>query len=384
METRKKVVWLPGWFPNNVDALSGDFIERHARAVSQYADVAVIFAARNAALKNNYEITIEQHENLIIYRGYYKGVQGLLSPFISAFQFYFLLLKLYKKAALQQGLFRYVHVCVALKQSIFALWLCVFKNKKLIISEHNSWFITGDDAYSKKNILFKWLIKKTFAKSAAVHAVSAVLGNALVSKKLVTAPPVVIPNVVDTNFFYRAEKKYGDDECHFVTVTGDVYIKNTDAVLRCFANLQQLTNRKVVLHVIGPNDAALKQMAVELKIEADVIFYGAVSNSKVAAIMQQCNALIFYSRFETFGCVMAEALCCGLPVIAANLPVLHENLTAGKNAIFADTEDEASLTQALVLYMNTEKQFDNKAIAIAATNKYNYASVGKQIETLYK
>lgn len=384
METRKKVVWLPGWFPSSVDSLSGDFIERHAQAVSQYADVTVVFVARDVACKKKYQTVIEQHKNLFIYRGYYKGVKGLLSPLVSAFQFYFLLNKLYKMAALQHGPFKHVHVCVALKQSFFALLLCIFRKKEIIISEHNSWFIAGDDSFAHKPFFFKWLIKKIFAKSAAIHAVSAFLGNALVGKKLVTSSPVVIPNVVNTDFFYRIEKSNTDDVCHFATVTGDVYIKNTDAVLRCFSRLRQQAGRKAVLHVIGPNDEVLKQQATQLQIESSVIFYGASSNKKVAAVMQECNALIFFSRFETFGCVVAEALCCGLPVIAANLPVLHENLVAGENAIFVDSGDEAALTQAMAVFMVNEGQFNRDAIAAAAAKKYNYAEVGKQIEGLYQ
>lgn len=384
METRKKVVWLPGWFPSNVDALSGDFIERHAQAVSLYADVTVIFVTRDVAGKERYQTAVEQHENFFIYRGYYKGVKGLLSPLVSAFQYYFLMNKLYKMAALQHGPFKHVHVCVALKQSFFALWLSIFRKKEIIISEHNSWFIAGDDSFTYKPFFFKWLIKKTFTKSAAVHVVSAFLGNALVGKKLVTSSPAVIPNVVNTEFFYRTGKSNNDDSCHFVTVTGDVYIKNTDAVLRSFARLQQKESRKAVLHVIGPNDEALKQLAIQLQIESSVIFYGAVSNKKVAAVMQECNALIFFSRFETFGCVVAEALCCGLPVIAANLPVLHENLIAGENAIFVDNEDEAALTQAMALFMINEGQFDKNGITAAAAKKYNYAEVGRQIAGLYQ
>lgn len=384
MESRKKVVWLPGWFPSNVDTLSGDFIERHALAVSRYADVTVIFVSRNIASGKKYETAVEQHENLFIYRGYYKGAKGFLSPLVSAFQFYFLMHKLYKMAALQQGPFRHVHVCVALKQSIFALWLCFFRKKEITISEHNSWFIPGDDSFTRKNVLFKWLIKKTFAKSAAVHTVSAVLGNALVSKKMVIASPVVIPNVVDTDFFYKIEDSKTDDRCHFVTVTGDVYIKNTDTVLRCFAHLLQHSGRKALLHIIGPNNEKLIEMATQLQVDDRVIFYGAVSNKRVASIMQKCNALIFFSRFETFGCVMAEALCCGLPVIAANLPVLHENLTAGENAIFVDSEDEVALTKALTEFMINESQFNRNEIAAAAFKKYNYAEVGKQIADLYR
>src|SRR5262245_8083014 len=43
-----KILWLASWFPNDNDPLVGDFIKRHAEAVSLYQPVHVIHVERIA------------------------------------------------------------------------------------------------------------------------------------------------------------------------------------------------------------------------------------------------------------------------------------------------------------------------------------------------
>ena len=50
MKNRLKLLWLPGWFPSIQDPLAGDFVERHAKAVSEFADVTIMFVAKDFSL----------------------------------------------------------------------------------------------------------------------------------------------------------------------------------------------------------------------------------------------------------------------------------------------------------------------------------------------
>jgi hypothetical protein len=42
-----KLLWLASWYPNTLAPLSGDFLKRHAEAVSIYEDVHVIYVMRD-------------------------------------------------------------------------------------------------------------------------------------------------------------------------------------------------------------------------------------------------------------------------------------------------------------------------------------------------
>ena len=52
-----KVLWLASWYPNQLDKFTGDFIQRHARAVSQYCKVHVIFVKKDESLLPNKTVT---------------------------------------------------------------------------------------------------------------------------------------------------------------------------------------------------------------------------------------------------------------------------------------------------------------------------------------
>jgi len=44
--TKLKVLFLPSWYPNETSPQNGDFIQRHAQAVSELCDVTVLFLKR--------------------------------------------------------------------------------------------------------------------------------------------------------------------------------------------------------------------------------------------------------------------------------------------------------------------------------------------------
>ena len=100
--------------------------------------------------------------------------------------------------------------------------------------------------------------------------------------------------------------------------------------------------------------------------------------------MQQCDALILYSRFETFGCVLIEANACGIPVVVSDLEVFHEIVEEGINGIFAAGDKSAVLAEKLKQFVLQRTNFDKSLIAKAAAEKYNYKKVGRQFFDLYK
>lgn len=380
---RKKVVWLPGWYPSAVNVQNGDFIQRHALAASKFADIAVVFAEKDFSLKEGQKIEVIRDKGLVCFIGYYSAKKGIFNTFFSVIKYYVLLFKLYNLSIKEFEKFDFVHVVVPLKQSLLALKLNYFKNAKIIVSEHNSCFLDKDNSFESENYFLKWMIKKVFSVAGKVHVVSNVLGKALLLRKIISIPPLVIPNVVNTNAFRGSADYKSINEINFVTVIGDTFIKNSDGVLRAWSKALATAHHTVKLHVIGPNAEALDLLAAELKIKDTVQFYGMISNEEVADVMKRADSAILFSRYETFGCVMAEALCCGLTVIASDLPVFKEQLADMVNAIFVRQENEQELAAAIVFFINNRTVFDREMISHKAALKFNNAVVGKQIADLY-
>lgn len=95
--------------------------------------------------------------------------------------------------------------------------------------------------------------------------------------------------------------------------------------------------RELPLVLVGP----VRQWAREL---TGVILTGFVPDDDLAAIYSGARALVFPSDDEGFGLPTVEALACGTPVVACDVPALHEVL--GERATFVAVDDLAGLLAA--------------------------------------
>ena len=97
------------------------------------------------------------------------------------------------------------------------------------------------------------------------------------------------------------------------------------------------TSRHMPLVLVGH----AQQWAHELP---DVTLTGHVSDDELAAIYSGAHALVFPSDDEGFGLPTVEALACGLPVVACDVPALREVLA--DRATFVERRDMRGLMDA--------------------------------------
>lgn len=81
----------------------------------------------------------------------------------------------------------------------------------------------------------------------------------------------------------------------------------------------------------GPLARQLSQTSPALHV------LGELDHLNVHELLSRCDAFIFPSRYESFGIAPLEALAVGIPVIASDLPALHEALNA--SAVFVPAQD---------------------------------------------
>lgn len=380
-----KILWLPGWYPSRIDSLAGDFIERHAQAVSKFHNIVVLFVVRDISMAAGSSIIeVEMAQNKSTYIAYYNSTNklGFLNKIVSIFKYYLLLFKLYRQALKRFVFFDIVHVHVSLRQGLLAQWIFFTKKIKYVITEHNGWFMPIGSSRYPKSILEKYIIKRNFKHAAAIHVVSDALGKELKKRFSFILDYCVIPNVVNTDIFNYDERNCKKTSSFFA-INGNLYNKNTDGIIRAFASVLK-AGVPAMLHVAGPQSKLLFNLVNELDIAKNVVFYGYITNKQVAEIMKKVDAFIFFSRHETFGCVITEANCCGIPVIASDIAVLKENLREGENALFVRSEDEKSLTDIMLNFISKPNVFHYPKIASTAFNLYNYVTVGNKFHILYK
>lgn len=372
---RKNILWLCSWYPNSTSPFDGDFIQRHARAAALFNNIHVIHLAA-ASDGQPAETRIVQREGLTEQVLYYHKRQGLAG--------HYQWLSLYKQAIreymIKQGKPALVHVQVPLKAGIPALWLLRRYRIPYVVTEH--WGIyntTVSDNLANRGWLFRWFTRRIFRKASAFVSVSRYLGDA-VNRMVLPKPYTVIPNVVDMDLFQYREKKAG--LFRFIHVSNMVPLKNAEGILRSFAALLA-AGGKAELLMVGDREPGIREYAVSLGLPSSAVrFCGEVPYAQVAEEMKNADALVLFSQIENSPCVIGEALCCGIPVIASAVGGVPE-LVDPDNSILVPAGDETGLTAALQQMMEDYQRFDRPGIAARAALRFSYKAAGGQLDDLY-
>jgi glycosyltransferase involved in cell wall biosynthesis len=155
---------------------------------------------------------------------------------------------------------------------------------------------------------------------------------------------LVIPNGFDPKRFRPIPHE--NEVPQLVTLCRLVPAKGLDVLLRACARLKE-RGLKFVLHVIGdgPMREPLEQMAVELNIYEEIIFYGYVLHPE--EFMPFFDIFVLPSRAEAFGNVFAEAALCCLVPIGTNIGGIAEQIEHGRNGLLVPVDDAEALADNL-------------------------------------
>ena len=379
---KRKVLWLASWYPNKLEPLTGDFIERHAKAASLLNDITVIHVLNDHTGLTSGNKTIVKHH----YPGYpslhaitcYYTSTGRLFSFIKYFRFQRQLIKEYIR---EHGKPNLVHVHISFKAGVGALYAKWRYGIKYIVSEH--WTIFCPEAkpsFADQPQIARKLISKIFRGSLNNSAVSNYLSQSL-TQKIGISNPVRIPNVLDTSLFYPSGEKH--ELFTFLHISVLNYQKSPEEILEAVRLLKIKTNRPFTLIIYGPHIATIAEMIENKGIGQHIQYRQEVMQDVLSAEVRKCHSLLLYSRYETFGCVVIEALASGLPVIVSDIPVMHELVQENVNGIFARIDDSEHLALKMLWMMENYERFDPKKIANESKEKYDFNAVAMLFDNLY-
>jgi glycosyltransferase involved in cell wall biosynthesis len=121
----------------------------------------------------------------------------------------------------------------------------------------------------------------------------------------------------------------------------------------------------------GPSDEALR------KAIPDGIFLGWVDHAKLPEIYSAADMLLLPSKFDTFGCVVLEALSCSLPVAAYKTKGPKDIIEQGKSGFLVKTRTE--MADAVTGFLeNSGSINDFKIQAVERAKAYSADVILKQ------
>lgn len=387
-EKRRKILFIPKWYPDRKQDQNGNFIQQHAYAASKYSDIIVLFANYDDfSGPNLIQFDFKKDSGIPTFYLYYKkhitGIAFIDKP-LKLILYFACLMRGYRIAERLFGRPDLLHVHVLLRTGLFAWFKCLTDSLPYIITEHWTLYLPQN---SHK---ISWLRKKLSAwaikNAAAMNTVSENLKEAMLQLGFRNKHFVVIPNVVDTATFLLPEATVSNPKVRFLHVAVfNEAAKNLSGLLRTIHELSK-TRSDFELRIVGfgPAEIQLKNQASELGLLNKYVFFeGKLETPEVAQIMQQSNVFVLFSNFENLPCVLIEALASGLPVISTNVGGIPEMIKP-EHGILIEPKDEKALLKALQFMLDNHRSFNKTKLRQYAEEKFSYEAVGRQFAALYE
>ncbi len=386
-DRRTKVLFLPKWYPNRNDSMLGLFVQRHAIAISQYADVSVLFVISEENADQLYNVASNVNEGLteiIIYVRKYQSRFELLNTIVNGYRYLTAHIAGWKILEQTDNKPDINHVHILTRAGVMALFFKLRYNVPFVITEHWSRYLAHhQDGYSGG--LRKKLTEKVLRSAAGITTVSTSLKEGMEAMGLHHSNWKIIPNVIDTKMFQRSEVAPKNKLFRFSHISCfEEKSKNMSGILRAAKKLkEQGRSFELIMIGDGPDWEQTKQYAAELDLADIIHFTGVLENQDLVDEMSQCQCSVLFSHYETFAIVIPENLSLGIPVIATDVGGIPEVLPQEFGKLIPP-KGENVLFEAMVFMMDHYQEYEAAAMRNYVEDNYSYEQVGKQFFDLYK
>jgi glycosyltransferase involved in cell wall biosynthesis len=360
---------MSSWYPSRIDPHVGNFVQRFAELLVNDYTVSVIHTVADKNCS-----TIEVSDQLI------AGVRTVIVYFpenkwkIGRW--------LQRRKALARG-FRYVEDVdlifghVLLPQGLQFIGAKNYYNCPLVVLEHGSYF--RKEKRKTFNRIQRTILKRTSRNIQQLLAVSPVLSEDM-KAVFPTTNIGIVSNFIAPSLFVPREQKTVSYNKFIHISTLDEQTKNPGVLFEGFYNALQI-NPTLQLTVISDQTTVLWENWVKTRgIAANIRFLGPCSWEEIAQEMQQHDALIATSNYESFGIVFAEAWAVGLPVLSTSVGIAS-SLPAYLGRNFPKNDSDA-LCQLIMSFAAGDLAFDQQEISLHAT-QYHAQTVLKQLQSIF-
>jgi glycosyltransferase involved in cell wall biosynthesis len=183
------------------------------------------------------------------------------------------------------------------------------------------------------------------------------------------------------------ERRVANSQADLLTVARLTAQKSLDTLIDAMALLSD-RHAAARLTIIGdgPARAALEEQTRHLSLQERVKFLGLVPQRDLPPHYAQCAVFVLPSVREGMGLVLAEALLCGAPVIAANSGGVTDIVKDGETGLLVPERDPHALAAAIERILSDPALAARLAANGAARvrQRYTRAPVAQQFEEIYK
>ena len=194
---------------------------------------------------------------------------------------------------------------------------------------------------------------------------------------------VVIPNGIDLNTFTKAVEQHDGNQIILGMQSRLIPIKDHLTLLSAVALLKE---KEINVHLIIAGDGGFKETLIqhtrELNISDKVTFTGMLEEKALVSFLQQLDIYIHASLGETMSTAIMQAMACGKPVIASDVPGINNMIENNITGILVPVLKAEEMANAVLQLINNPVQAQT-----LAGNAFNFATEnysGKKMLDNYK
>lgn len=370
---RKNILFISSWFPNKIEPTNGNFVQRHAEAVSLVHNVEILHTIGDFDQDEKYlfdDRLINGIRTLIVY---YKNSKNPVKNF-------FRRMKAYNKGFSKLQKPDLVHANILHNNMLFAVYLKKKYKIPFVVTEH--W-----TALRKINAEITSKIIKQTAVIIGNQAefILPVSNDLLLGLKDlgIKSKMMVVPNVVNTQLFIPQRK--ADTEFTFIHVSNLIPRKNPEKILDVALNL--LDKGFVFRFQLGGdgNDEILNKLRNKVensKFSDKITVFGIQTLNEIADRMGSSNCFILFSEDENQPCVIAESFASEIKVISTNVGGIGE-FFPDNAGILLKKVDEAELYSAMVKMLKHDRNDDLSFLSQYAKDTFSQEMIAMKFSAIY-
>lgn len=390
---KKNLLIIPSWYPTKENPALGSFFKEQAKLMSENFNVCVLVGEANIIGRKKYLTGIFN-------RSKSKVVENTVKPNFKEIYFEYLdIVFISSKKRLQKTIVSYssiindlvkkdwipdvIHAQSVLNAGCIALEIAKEKNLPLLTTEHIP-IILKNFNYDKQ-FVFLNTIKKTEHFSVVSNFAKRVVLENFADKKI-----HVVGNLVDDVLFSPSKNKSDSDIFKIGYVGGLFYRKDSftfvDSVA-LFIKENDIKNIKINLILAGiKGDYTIEKLNSYIKEKQieDYCFVSVDENREnIAKIYSKMDLVVSTSISETFGLVVAEALMCGVPVIATDNGGVRDIIEHNINGIIVNLKDSKAIAENILKIYNKEIVFEPEKLRESVKSKFGRKAFLKKMTTIY-
>jgi len=369
--TKHKILFISSWFPNKLEPTNGNFVQRHAEAVSLKHDVEILHTIGDFNQDKIYlidEKIINEIRTVIVY---YKNSKNPLLNFARR-------MNAYKKGFSKMQFPDLVHCNVLHNNMLFAVYLKKKFKIPYVVTEH--WTALRKINENKTSTIIKRTAAFIGNQAEFVLPVSKDLLLGL--KNLgIKCNLKVIPNVVDTELF--SPQINTDSAFTFIHISNLIPRKNADKILKVAINLLK-EGYDFKLQIGGDGDfSELKKIVEKENLNHIIDVFGIQTLPQVAKRMHDSDCFILFSNDENQPCVIAEAFASGLKVISTNVGGISEFFPKDFG-ILLEKAEENLLKEAMMKILGSDKNYNRSLLKTYAENIFSKEKISEEFSKVYE